>query len=276
MKLIWTIDIKDENYFQSNHSCKPIIWQDNLFYAFITLDKLNIDESKFYGAKIVVFKIDFNTKSVSQKSISFSYNKKKSFDSTKDWIFFTENDNLMLYVGLTLNVSKSEIIIAEDKQKFEKFSIKHSYSFDDKRLNHNQRSTLECFDSKNNQLIWKQNLKGYLYTYITKKENLIFFGTAGKGGAFYCINIDNGKILVEFNNGDASEFAWSKNNIIIKDKKGNLVKLNPVNGEIIETLKLKEKIYPYAPIYLNDSKIFTRVYNDKEKLTKLIYIDNTD
>jgi outer membrane protein assembly factor BamB len=244
MELIWTVDIDDEAYFPFNHSCMPIIWKEKLFYAFYTVDKTQINEDNLYERKIVILEIDIKTKEILKKELYLSKNQNEKIIITKEWQFLIEENELILLVGLLkLNLSDFIIKVSENKLNLGKFQIKSHYNFTEKYITYNYCSILKCFDNNSNKLLWKQNIKGYLYTDVTVKGSLIFFGTAGKGGAFYTMNIDTGEVLVEFNNGDASEYSWSKSNIIIKDKKGNLVKLNPRTGEIINVLKLKEKIH---------------------------------
>jgi outer membrane protein assembly factor BamB len=155
----------------------------------------------------------------------------------------------------------------------EEFNIKSEYQFKNKVIKYNQRSKLECYDSSSTLQIWEQKIKGYIYTQIEQKEKLIFFGTAVKGGAFYCISLDKGEKLAEYNNGDASEFSWFIENIIIRDKKGNLAKINAKNGETIEELKLKNKISYYAPILVDGNKTYVRVFDKKENKPKLICVE---
>ena len=274
MKIAWTINIKDENYSPYNHNLKPVIWRDKLFYVFETLDKTTIDESGFYGTKICVLEINLKDRKTKHKEFLFSYNQLKlNLSASKKWKFITTENSLKLDTGVVLVISKDNIQLTNEPTTLEEFSIKSEYQFGNKIIRYNQRSKLTCFDISSRKLIWERTIKAYIYTKIEQKENLLFFGTAGKGGAFYCLNLDDGKILAEYNNGDASDFSWHKDNIIIKDKKGNLVKINSQNGETIEELKLKDKISFYAPILINDDQIFVRTDNKKELTPKLICVE---
>lgn len=274
MKLIWTLDIDDESYLSSSHNCMPILGKEKLFYAFYTNDKSKIDDDNFYAKKIVILEIDIYTKEINKREIFLSKDQKEKIINTNEWQFEIEGKDLILFIGLKLNLSKSSIIISDNNFNHEGFHVKSQYNFTDKYITYNQRSTIECFSKNSNKLLWKQNIKAYLYTDITIKDHFIFFGTAGKGGAFYTININTGEILVEFNNGDASEYSWNEENIIIRDKKGNLVKLNSRTGEIINVLKLKEKIHFNCPILVNGNNFFTRVYNVRQEIPKLIYVED--
>ncbi|WP_300674595.1 PQQ-binding-like beta-propeller repeat protein [Soonwooa sp.] len=274
MKIIWTIDIDDENYFEPNHNAMPVIWKEKLFYAFETVDKTNIDENGLYRTKIVVLEINPNCGDVSKKEYSFSQNQTKGkIVRPSDWKFITGISQLQLNAGILFNISQSQIQSIEEQLELETFSIKSEYNFGNRVLKYNQRSKLECFDSVTHKLVWTTKLKGYLYTEIEQKDKLIFFGTAGNGGAFYCIDIENGDVLTEYNNGDASNYAWSNNNIIIRDKKGNLTEINSRNGKEIQLLKLIDKISFYAPILVNENKVFIRTFNKQENKPKLICVE---
>lgn len=274
MKPVWTININDQNFFPPNHSLKPIIWKNKLFYAFETFDKSTISKRGLYGTKICVLEIDLKNNETEYKEYSLSYNRQKVIRSrSENWKFIVTENVLKLNIGLVLIISNNEIQPTNEQIKLEEFNIKSEYRFENKIINYNQRSKLECFDIKSRQLIWEQKIKGYIYTQIEQKENLLFFGTAGKGGAFYCINLDNGEKLIEYNNGDASQFSWYKEDIIIKDKKGNLAKINAKNGETIEELKLKNKISYYAPILVDGNKTYVRIFDKKENMPMLICVE---
>ena len=274
MKTVWTINIDDQNYFPPNHSLKPVIWENKLFYVYETVDKTTIAESGLYGTKICVLEIDLKNNETEHKEYSLSYIQKKAkISSSKNWKFIATENVLKLDIGLVLTISTNEILLTNEQSKLEEFNIKSEYQFKNKVIKYNQRSKLECYDSSSTLLIWEQKIKGYIYTQIEQKENLLFFGTAGKGGAFYCISLDKGEKLAEYNNGDASEFSWFIKNIIIRDKKGNLAKINAKNGETIEELKLKNKISYYAPILVDGNKTYVRVFDKKENKPKLICVE---
>lgn len=274
MKIVWTININDQDYFPPNHSLKPVIWENKLFYVFQTIDKSNIDLNGLYKSKICVLEVNLKNNETEYKEYSISRNIKKiKIYSSKNWKFITSENNLNLDIGIILNISDNEIIPDYEQTKLEEFKVKSEYQFENKVLKYNQRSKLECYDNPSRTLIWEQKIKGYIYTEIEQKENFIFFGTAGKGGAFYCISLDKGEKLTEYNNGDASEYSWFRENIIIKDIKGNLARVNAKNGETIEELKLKNKISYYAPILVEGNKIYVRVFDEKTNIPKLICVE---
>ncbi|CAM3910097.1 hypothetical protein FLBR109950_08015 [Flavobacterium branchiophilum] len=274
MKTLWTININDQDYFPPNHNLKPVIWKNKLFYTFKTIDKSKIDLNGLYTTKICILEVNLKNTETNYKEFSISHIiKKVKIYSSENWKYIISETTLKLDIGIMLNISDNEIIPDYEQTKLEEFKVKSEYQFENKVLKYNQRSKLECYDKSSKKLIWEQKIKGYIYTEIEQWENFIFFGTAGKGGAFYCISLDKGEKLTEYINGDASEFSWFKENIIIKDIKGNLAKINAKSGETIEELKLKNKISYYSPILVDGNKIFARVFDKKENLPKLICVE---
>ena len=112
-----------------------------------------------------------------------------------------------------------------------------------------------------------------MYTDIFLKEHYLIFGTAGKGGAFYCIELESGNVLTEFTNRDSSQFAWQNGTIILRDIKDNLVQINPYSNKILNELKLKDKLF-YAPIVVYNEYIYATVHNKKQNIAEIICVKN--
>lgn len=134
-------------------------------------------------------------------------------------------------------------------------------------------STIECFDKATKNKVWTVKIRGYIYTDIEKKNNCLIFGTAGKGGAFYCIKLNTGQVLTEYINNDSSNYEWQSDSVILKDKKGNMQQLNPFTGAVLKTLILKDKMF-YAPILADKQYIYTTTYNKKTNSGRLICVRN--
>jgi hypothetical protein len=212
--------------------------------------------------KITVIEINLVDTTSSTRHISFKDKepKNKKILHTDNWQFIQQGERLCLFVGVLLDISDPTISISNIEYEYEEFSIKTEYTFGDKYLKYNQRSTIECFDKESHKNIWKVKFKGFIYTHIELKNNYLLFGTAGRGGAFYCIELETGKIITEHINGGCKFYEWQNNSIILKDKKGNLQQINPFTGEILQTLILKDKVF-FAPILVDKQYIYTSVYN---------------
>ena len=73
--------------------------------------------------------------------------------------------------------------------------------------------------TKNNNVLWKKSLRGYLYTDIIRKDNRIIFGTSGYGGHFYCLDIDSGEIVFDFNTKGTSAFFHANDSFYFPSRK---------------------------------------------------------
>ncbi len=275
MKIKWAIDIDDKDFVSFNYNCKPIVWDNKLIYAYSKIDKDNKNSKGFFGERISLIEINLKDAKSRIRQISFKHKEpaKKEVLLTNSWQFQIIKSEIFLYVGFWLDLNKPEISIADINDKVEERKVKTDFYFKSQHLKYNQLSTIECFDKSTKELNWKVKIKGYLYTDILLKNNCLTFGTAGKGGAFYCIELDSGNILTEYSNSDSSQFEWKNNSIILRDIKGNLVQINPYLNKVLNEIKLKDKLF-YAPILVDKDCIYATVHNKKKNIAKIICINN--
>lgn len=277
MEIAWTKDIEDIDFAHYRYTCKPLVWENKLYYAYGTIDVENSHNSDFYGTKICIVEINLSDSISNLRSISFNYNEpsEKDIISTSKWKFQVIENGIFLFVGIWLNLNNTEITEATNMDSpVEEIKIKSDYHFKNKLLKYNGRAVFECYETISNRFIWKVIVKGFLYTEIQLKDHYLTFGTAGKGGAFYCIDLENGHILTEYINSDASSFDWQKDTVILRDLKGNLVQINPYTNTVLKELKLKDKLF-YAPIIVHNDSIITTVWDKKKNIGKLVCVKNT-
>lgn len=269
MEIKWTYPIIDENFVPWDYLCQPIYWNDKLFYAISKIDA-EVKNGDHLSA-IYVLVIDNAGVLVNSRKVKFETQNKSGeiICPTKNWFFRILNNQLYLNVGFWLDLNNTEIATVDLPEEFLKSEIESKFYFGDYVVDYNGLSTIQCFSKETRAISWKMKLKGYLYTQIYQKEDFIFFGTAGKGGAFYFINLKTGEILTEFVNQDSSQFIWVEDRVLLRDKSGDLVKLNPMNSEVVGRLKFKDKLF-YAPYLKNDDLIYTTVYNSKSGFVKII------
>lgn len=278
MKLHWEKEIPENDFGYSNFCCKPIVYNNKLFYAYDVLDKENTNVKGYYGTKIVVSEFMLTNGDYSSKHISFDYDfnylsdTEKKINLSSEWEFRIAKGKLFLYVGFLLEVFNDTLKVSDPSFRAASKTIKTEFPFNDKQLIYNQRSTIECFNKTTGKQLWKLKVKGFLYTNIEQKGDNIFFGTAGKGGALYCVDLESGNILTEFSNTDSSNYEWIKNDILVKDSKGNMVQLNPLTNKATEIFLLKDKMF-YAPILFNEGYVFTTVHCKSKNLAKVICIN---
>lgn len=277
MELTWTKDIDDNDFTYFQYNCKPIVFDSKLFYAFHTIDRENINIRGYFGTKIIVIIVNLIDETSIIKQISFKYKEpsKKEILLSSDWRFILNDNKIYLYTGIWLDITQTKISIADINYKLEEFRVKTEYEFQNKTLKYNQLSTIECFDKNSKNPIWKVKIKGYIYTDIELQKDCLIFGTAGKGGALYCIQLTNGKVLTELSNSNTSNYAWHNDTIILRDLKGNLQQVNPFTCEIIKKLELKDKLF-YAPILADNEYVYTTVHNKKLNRARLICVRNKE
>ena len=98
---------------------------------------------------------------------------------------------------------------------------------------------------KNEKLLWKKSLKGYLYTDIIVNQSNIVFGTAGQGGHFYSLNIDTGEIVFDFNTKGTSVFYQVNNSFYFcsTDNKSTQILRIDYSGNILEKIEIEGAYY---------------------------------
>ena len=107
------------------------------------------------------------------------------------------------------------------------------YSFGDKEVFMQSPFMMSCRDKQNQKTLWKYKLSAYLYTEIEEYKDILYFGTAGKGGYFYGISLNNGQTVFSYNTGQTVRFVRSGERIIISDKKQKPILINALTGEFI-------------------------------------------
>jgi hypothetical protein len=243
-----------------------------MYYAFKYLDQEK--KNGILLTNVVVLQMDLlhNLNEYKQIKLENYADARSKIFSTSNWKFQIINEQIFLFIGFWLELNSNELKPCDLDESVEEFGVKSDYYFDGYHLSYNNRSTFECFDKNTGAFKWKIRTKGFLYSEIYLKNNCLVFGTAGNGGAFYFIDLESGQVLSEFNNGDASQFAWMNDLVILKDKKGNLVKLSPENNLVVEQLDLKEKLF-YAPFLIHNESVITTVYNKKTGFGSIICVE---
>ena len=104
---------------------------------------------------------------------------------------------------------------------------------------------MNCRDKQNQKTLWKYKLSAYLYTEVEEYNDILYFGTAGKGGYFYGVSLNNGQTVFSYNTGQTVHFVRSGERIIISDKKQKPMLINALTGEIIHSLDIGKYTIDY-------------------------------
>lgn len=138
-----------------------------------------------------------------------------------------------------------------------------TYTFGDYQVHMISAFTMECRLNATNTVVWKLRLSAYLYTEIEEKNGKLYFGTAAKGGYFYSISLQDGKIIFEYNTGGTTNYVWYEGNVLMVDKKGDIILLDSKIGTLIKRYTLrrsdssKQRLQATPDILVKDDKIYS-------------------
>jgi hypothetical protein len=274
MELKWSYDLEDELSWTETE-CMPIKFNQKLYYAFESIDRLNLNWKGFFGKKVSILIFDNHGNLLDRKEISFKYQsfEKNKISLTSKWGFELIDNILHLKVGgILINVDKCKTVRKNNKV-FNRFVsiVKDEYYFNEFVIKYNGRSTLECFNVADKTSKWKIKIKGYIYTELELKNGHIYFGTAGKGGAFYNINLMDGTIITEFINQNSSIYSWYQNYRVIRNVKNELVIIDPELNVQIDLFSIKRKSF-LSPLLIDHDEIITTVFDLKSLKASILGI----
>lgn len=138
-----------------------------------------------------------------------------------------------------------------------------TYTFGEYQVYMISAFTMECRLTKTNIVAWKLRLSAYLYTEIEEENGKLYFGTAAKGGRFYSISLQDGKIIFEYNTGGTTSYVWHQENLLMVDKKGDIILLDSKTGTLIKRYTLrrsgssKQRLRATPDILVKNDKIYS-------------------
>ena len=111
------------------------------------------------------------------------------------------------------------------------------FIFDEYIISHKGNWGFEC--RKNGKFVWEFAGKGYLYTEIKRYNNVIVFGTAGRGGHFYGLDLISGDIVFDVDTKGTAKYCYKDGFFYVYrcGKSGRLLKIN-LWGSIEDDIKL--------------------------------------
>ena len=154
------------------------------------------------------------------------------------------------------------------KRKPPKHYSEDDFVFDEYRIAHMGEWGYIC--TKNNEVLWKKSLRGYLYTDIIKVGDRIVFGTDGYGGHFYSLDINSGEIIFDFNTKGTSSFLQANNSFYfsLNKRKSSEVYRIDYDGNILDSIELEGVRNDYSyPLALCDQSIYAVTLIKKVKGT---------
>lgn len=173
-------------------------------------------------------------------------------DSALNCYFF---DNDLGITEMSICIQNGQILTwgidGNTKEYKERYQKKHEpyhfelddFVFGEYTISHYGQWGYMC--KKNEKLLWKKSLKGYLYTDVILNQSNIVFSTSGQGGHFYSLNIDTGEIIFDFNTKGTSVFYHANNNFYFcsTDNKSTQILRIDYSGNILEKIEIEGTYY---------------------------------
>ena len=228
-----------------------------------------------------IFPEDFT----SQKRLSFSFEEDEPCYRS-DAYYYREGERLFILIeyyklgnifvtNKVFEITENEVIeqsfcCITQKRIFNDAKV---YSFGDKEVFMQSPFMMSCRDKQNQKTLWKYKLSAYLYTQVEEYNDILYFGTAGKGGYFYGVSLNNGQTVFSYNTGQTVHFVRSGERIIISDKKQKPMLINALTGEIIHSLDIGKYTIDYEQQMLWYKEHFYGIVRNKEKDLSVVCVN---
>ena len=227
----------------------------------------------------------FSEDLTSQKRLSFSFEEDQPCYRS-DAYYYREGERLFILIeyykldnifitNKVFEITENELIelsfcCIPQKRIFNDAKV---YSFGDKEVFMQSPFMMSCRDKQNQKTLWKYKLSAYLYTEVEEYNDILYFGTAGKGGYFYGVSLNNGQTVFSYNTGQTVHFVRSGEGIIISDKKQKPMLINALTGEIIHSLDIGKYTIDYEQQMLWYKEHFYGIVRNKEKDLSVVCVN---
>lgn len=254
-----------------------------LQFASADVSKTMVKNGVYVDRHILVdiFPEDFT----SQKRLSFSFEEDEPCYRS-DAYYYREGERLFILIeyykldnifvtNKVFEITENEVIeqsfcCIPQKRIFNDAKV---YSFGDKEVFMQSPFMMSCRDKQNQKTLWKYKLSAYLYTQVEEYNDILYFGTAGKGGYFYGVSLNNGQTVFSYNTGQTVHFVRSGEGIIISDKKQKPMLINALTGEIIHSLDIGKYTIDYEQQMLWYKERFYGIVRNKEKDLSVVCVN---
>lgn len=254
-----------------------------LQFASADVSKMMVKNGVYVDRHILVdiFSEDFT----SQKRLSFSFEEDQPCYRS-DAYYYREGERLFILIeyyklgnifvtNKVFEITENEVIelsfcCIPQKRIFNDAKV---YSFGDKEVFMQSPFMMSCRDKQNQKTLWKYKLSAYLYTEVENYNDILYFGTAGKGGYFYGVSLNNGQTVFSYNTGQTVHFVRSGERIIISDKKQKPILINALTGEIIHSLDIGKYTIDYEQQMLWYKERFYGIVRNKEKDLSVVCVN---
>lgn len=192
----------------------------------------------------------------------------KALPLSSDWEVISQEEASYLMCGekICLHMQENRVLLTVPEEFVEQYRkqqgnpyhlVDDSFQFGEYRISHKGQWGYSCH--KNGVHLWDFPGRAYLYTDIFCYENHLYFGTAGQGGYFYILNLEDGKPILALKTGGTATFVRRDSHVFLTvgGKQSQLVEVDLCSGQICDAVDLLEKVSDDSPLTVYGDKAYT-------------------
>ena len=180
------------------------------------------------------------------------------------WIQDTKNKNRILVEETAfVDLSTHTILKANTSDfKFYDNSLRSStYIFGDYAIFYDDIYKYTC--KKNDSLLWQFKAKGYLYTNIELNNKTLLFGTDGRGGHFYGVDIESGVSRFDFDTGGTNQYCVDNKKVYFLHKKCNSIYMISLDDFTVDTYPITiGKVTFESSLFVDNNILYITTYKE--------------
>ena len=152
------------------------------------------------------------------------------------------------------------------------YSDSKVYKFGNLEVYMHSAFIMACREADSGKVMWKTKLGAYLYTDVDEKDGILYFGTDGKGGKFFALNLSDGSIKYSYNTRGTSNFLYYKNYMLLSDEKNKPILIDRKDGSLYKRLEFdKFEMSVYQQMLIDGNKLY--VIAGKENIPYAVCTD---
>lgn len=168
-------------------------------------------------------------------------------------------------IAKLIEVSDTHLVeLEESPEPIDKiYNDSKTYRFGEYEIYMFSQYTMACRNGKSKEIIWKLKLGSYLYTEVKEEKGILYFGTAGNGGKFFAVNMNDGSLLYNYKTGGTENFIQYKDYILLADIKNKPILLNKKDGTEFKKIDFGNfQITAYQQMVIIDDTLYTIAFNE--------------
>ncbi|AGT44873.1 PQQ-binding-like beta-propeller repeat protein [Treponema pedis] len=116
---------------------------------------------------------------------------------------------------------------------------------------------MACRNSCSGEILWKTKIGAYLYTEVKAESGILYFGTDGKGGKFWAVNLLDGSTVYNYNSRGTSNFLFYRDYVLLSNEKNKPILLHRKDGTLVKALEFGDyKITVYQQMIIVKDRLY--------------------